>query len=414
MVRIVPHPVTIDSRTCSKRSRKRLRICWCRWENSAETSSSSGPTRSSGSAMILAMILAIRSGPPGLKGRRRTRDWSGLRIVAVRLRIAWTLSGVERRLLLSTAIGSLKLVSMFCAKLHLRQRKQEGQGGFRSLVPVDPIYMQPIAAAAGLGRVEFESEIVPADEPVEGALRVFVPPRRPMWRDRLPGRPRRLPAPRWAAGRNSRACRRGDRTRCCQSAGSGPSRTSAIPSASAGPEPPLAAPPVVRSPVRSQSRRARASRCRTTVPLRTIASPACALASKSSMSRQVSVSRVWLTRLSPLNRRRYSWMPIRPNAHARGEVNSVSAGNASAKSCPAIIWKLAKGERPTPMPSAQSALPDSPPIPVRPASAGQNSCGCGSVSSWDRKRDGGMPPRWWPAPARVPGPRPIHRAAPPE
>ena len=76
----------------------------------------------------------------------------------------------------STAIGSLKLVSIFCAKLHLRQRKQEGQGGFRSLVPVDPIHVQPIAAAAGFGRVEFQSEIVPADEPVEGALRLFVPP----------------------------------------------------------------------------------------------------------------------------------------------------------------------------------------------------------------------------------------------
>ena len=35
--------------------------------------------------MILAMIQAIRSGPPGLNGRRRTRDWSGLRIVDVRL-----------------------------------------------------------------------------------------------------------------------------------------------------------------------------------------------------------------------------------------------------------------------------------------------------------------------------------------
>ena len=51
--------------TCSKRSRKSLWISWCRWENSAETSSSSGPTRSSGSAMILAMILATRSGSPG-------------------------------------------------------------------------------------------------------------------------------------------------------------------------------------------------------------------------------------------------------------------------------------------------------------------------------------------------------------
>src|SRR6266851_1503930 len=59
---------------------------------------------------------------------------------------------------------------------HLRQRKQEGQGCFRSLVPVDPIHVQPIAAAACFGRVEFQSEIVPADEPVEGALRLLVPP----------------------------------------------------------------------------------------------------------------------------------------------------------------------------------------------------------------------------------------------
>ena len=34
--------------------------------------------------MILAMILATRSEFPGLKGRKRTRDWSGLRIVDVR------------------------------------------------------------------------------------------------------------------------------------------------------------------------------------------------------------------------------------------------------------------------------------------------------------------------------------------
>jgi hypothetical protein len=31
------------------------------------------------------MILLTRWGSPGLNGRRRTRDWSGLRIVAVRL-----------------------------------------------------------------------------------------------------------------------------------------------------------------------------------------------------------------------------------------------------------------------------------------------------------------------------------------
>src|SRR5207244_9379846 len=36
--------------------------------------------------------------------------------------------------------------------------------------------MQPIATAACFGSAEFQSEIVPADEPVEGALRLLVPP----------------------------------------------------------------------------------------------------------------------------------------------------------------------------------------------------------------------------------------------
>ena len=162
---------------------------------------------------------------------------------------------------------------MFCAKLHLRQGKQEGQGRFRSLVPVDPIYMQPIAAAAGLGRVEFESEIVPADEPVKGALRLFIPPDVrcgaigfQTGRDgclRLNGLLVEIGARAAAAVEPITANR----------AESDPSRTSAIPSASAGPRGPAAAPLVVRLHVRSQSRRARASRCRTTVPLQTIASP---------------------------------------------------------------------------------------------------------------------------------------------
>jgi hypothetical protein len=34
--------------------------------------------------MILAIILLARSGVSGLNGRKRTRDWSGRRIVAVR------------------------------------------------------------------------------------------------------------------------------------------------------------------------------------------------------------------------------------------------------------------------------------------------------------------------------------------
>src|ERR1035437_10429198 len=36
--------------------------------------------------------------------------------------------------------------------------------------------VQPIVAAASGGKLKAEAEIVPADEPVKGALRVFVPP----------------------------------------------------------------------------------------------------------------------------------------------------------------------------------------------------------------------------------------------
>ncbi len=35
--------------------------------------------------MIRAMILPTRCESPGLKGRKRTRDWSGLRTVLLRL-----------------------------------------------------------------------------------------------------------------------------------------------------------------------------------------------------------------------------------------------------------------------------------------------------------------------------------------
>ena len=158
-------------------------------------------------------------------------------------------------------------------QLHFRQRKQEGQGGFRSLVSVDAIHMQPIAAAARFRRVEFESQIVPADEPVKGALRVFVPPEvRGGAIGFQTSRNRGLRLDGLLVEIGARAAARG-RIRCCRWAENGPSRTSAIPSASAGPAGRDRAPPVAPLPARSQSRRARASRCRMTTLLQTIASP---------------------------------------------------------------------------------------------------------------------------------------------
>ena len=61
-------------------------------------------------------------------------------------------------------------------ELHFRQRKQKSQGRFRALVLVDAIHMQRIAAAARAGRVHFQSEIIPAEKPIEGALGLLVPP----------------------------------------------------------------------------------------------------------------------------------------------------------------------------------------------------------------------------------------------
>ena len=59
---------------------------------------------------------------------------------------------------------------------HFRLRQQKSQRGFRTLVLVAPVRVQPIAAAAALAGVEFQPQIVPAKEPVEGPLRLSVPP----------------------------------------------------------------------------------------------------------------------------------------------------------------------------------------------------------------------------------------------
>ena len=62
-------------------------------------------------------------------------------------------------------------------ELHFRQRVQEGERGFRALVLVHTIHMQRVAAAAGGRRVEFQSQIVPAEKPVEDTLGVVIPPK---------------------------------------------------------------------------------------------------------------------------------------------------------------------------------------------------------------------------------------------
>src|SRR5579872_1616378 len=62
------------------------------------------------------------------------------------------------------------------SQTHLRQGKQECKSRLGSLISIDAIYMQPVAAPACFRRVEFQAEVVPAQKPIKCALRVFVPP----------------------------------------------------------------------------------------------------------------------------------------------------------------------------------------------------------------------------------------------
>ena len=60
------------------------------------------------------MILATRPESPGVKGRSSTRVWSGSMTVAGAVNMEWSVR--HRNCHASTAIGSLKLVTMFCAR----------------------------------------------------------------------------------------------------------------------------------------------------------------------------------------------------------------------------------------------------------------------------------------------------------
>ena len=105
------------------------------------------------------------------KGRASTCVRSGSKVTVLRVTsivLHWVIGAVMTRLL-----------NAICGVLyqpHLRQRQQKGQHRFRSLVFVAAVRVQSIAAAARLGGVEFQAEIIPAEEPVEGALRLFIPP----------------------------------------------------------------------------------------------------------------------------------------------------------------------------------------------------------------------------------------------
>ena len=60
-------------------------------------------------------------------------------------------------------------------ELHFDQAKEKSKCGFGALIAINAIDVQGIAATAGAGGVKLQTEIVPAEKPIEGVLGVFVP-----------------------------------------------------------------------------------------------------------------------------------------------------------------------------------------------------------------------------------------------
>ena len=239
--------------------------------------------------------------------------------------------------------------------------------------------MQSITAAAGFCGVKFQAKIVPAEEPVEGAPRLFIPPG---IRSRAKG---------FETGRN----------RCLSLDG----LLVEIGPRAAAPIKAIAADRAKMSLLRSlEFCRANASACspRSKTCVRPVALPAenqgmgefrvivsqlvfkpppvgCAASSKEFHEPGCERFASLVDGAVTLRRRKYSWMPMRAKAHARGEVNSVTAGKRVAKSARPSPENcdMANAPRQRPVPRARGH--GNLPIPVRRASGGQNSDGCGSA-----------------------------------
>src|SRR3954471_7656861 len=53
-------------------------------------------------------------------------------------------------------------------QVHLGEREEEREGRLGPLVPVDPIFLEPVATAPGSGVIQLLPEVVAAEEPLEG------------------------------------------------------------------------------------------------------------------------------------------------------------------------------------------------------------------------------------------------------
>ena len=131
--------------------------------------------------------IAVR---PAERGRGPRRRWPRARSLTSVRSLPWSLApdlGVRR--IIGRGIGRDQSGGRFRAprpaaihvilrlseggrralhQLHLAQRQQEGEGRLGPLVEVDAVLLEAVAAAAGLGVVEVQPQVVAAQEPLEG------------------------------------------------------------------------------------------------------------------------------------------------------------------------------------------------------------------------------------------------------
>src|SRR3954452_9700813 len=137
------------------------------------TSSSRRSTSASERAETRAIIFSIRFSFGISKGRMTTRLCDGLRVIPVRL--TSMLRNFPASLRVITAHPGSRETLPRLAKcrqgafqeVHLGEREQEGERGFRSLVAVEPVFLKTIATAAAARVVQLLAQVVAAEEPLE-------------------------------------------------------------------------------------------------------------------------------------------------------------------------------------------------------------------------------------------------------
>ena len=283
-------------------------------------------------------------------------------------------------------------------QVHLGEGEQEGEGRFGPLVPVDPVLLEAVAAAAGAWVVEVLAQVVAAEEPLEGRAGLVQPGGvlgGPVGLQA--GRDRRVGLDRLLVELGPLAAPCG-RSRCSRSAGSAPAGPSGSRPASPASASRPPGPGRCRCRGRWRSGPAAAGRCRSSGSPRTRASRAWPSGRRGRSAGPSACRGPGAASRSPPNRRRYSRMPSRPKAQVRGEVVSRSAGRARSK-CDGGPGRQVGPPRPA---DAGAEGPEgpavaSPPSRPPPASGGRSSGSCGTASGRGRRPPGGTRRRSWPA-----------------